>query len=86
MSASSSVEPTVLDILSDVLRETPDGLYAEPVLAAHGWDSIASLEALAQLEDRLQITLDLRSFHAAHTVPDMVALVTDAVAGKARIP
>jgi acyl carrier protein len=79
MSVSSSVEPAVLDILSDVLGETPDDLYAEPVLAAHGWDSIASLEALAQLEDRLRITLDLRSFHAAHTVTEMVALIEDAV-------
>ena len=78
MSAPNSVEVTVLGILGDVLNETSDGLHREPILAAHGWDSIASLEALAQLESQLGITLDLRTFHSARTVTDMVDLVVNA--------
>jgi acyl carrier protein len=78
-STPTSVEETVIGILADVLGESPDGLHNETILTAHGWDSLASLEALAQLENRLNIALDLRSFHAARTVGDMVELVGMAV-------
>lgn len=78
MSDSASVEQTVLGILSGVLDETVEDLRARPVLASHEWDSISSLDALSQLESTLDVTLDLRAFHAARTVDDIVALVTPA--------
>jgi acyl carrier protein len=75
MSDSASVAETVLGILSGVLDETVDDLRARPVLATHEWDSISSLDALSQLESKLGVTLDLRAFHAARTVDDIIALV-----------
>ncbi|MFD1146676.1 acyl carrier protein [Saccharothrix hoggarensis] len=73
--ATAAVEETVLDILSGALDVSADDLRDRPVLAQHEWDSISSLDALSQLESRLDVTLDLRSFHAARTVADIVALV-----------
>ena len=48
----------MLDILSEVVGETVQVLRAHPVLATHDWDSLASLEALAQLESRFGVVLD----------------------------
>jgi acyl carrier protein len=82
MSDRSAVEATVLDTLGEVLNESVRDLRAQPVLAAHDWDSIASLEALAQLESRLGVTLDLRAYHGARTVGDVVDLVAAAATAK----
>lgn len=75
MSNRARIEEAVLAILGDVLQENIDAIQAEPVLAAHAWTSLASLEALAQLEDELRIVLDLRSFNAVRTVDALVELV-----------
>ncbi|NUT92840.1 MAG: acyl carrier protein [Saccharothrix sp.] len=71
----TTVEQSVLEILAGALDVTVDALREDPVLARHEWDSISSLDALAQLESRLEVDLDLRAFHAARTVDDVVALV-----------
>jgi acyl carrier protein len=81
MSSEQSLVSTVVAILSGVLDEPASALEAEPTLASHEWDSLSSLEALAQLEALLGVTLDLRSFHAARTVADLVHLVASAKAG-----
>jgi acyl carrier protein len=75
MNEVEPVQDTVCKILSDVLHESVADLLAQPVLAAYEWDSLSSLEALSQLESRLAITLDLRSFQAVRTVQDLVDLV-----------
>ena len=71
----TDIDETVLNTLSDVLNETVGDLRAQPVLAAHEWDSLASLEVLSQLESRLGIALDLRAYHDARTVEDLIELV-----------
>ena len=76
MTEAAAVEDIVLDVLSDVLREPVDGLREQPILAVYEWDSLSSLEALSQLESRLQISLDLRSYQAVRTVADLVELVS----------
>jgi acyl carrier protein len=73
---TASVENTVLETLSDVLKVPADGLRTEPALAGHDWDSFSSLETLAQLEAKLGVHFDLRDFNSARTVDDLVALVT----------
>jgi acyl carrier protein len=83
MTEPTSIEATVLEVVSDVLGESADDLRALPVLAAHNWDSVASLEVLAALESRLGISLDLRSYHAAREIDDLVDLITTAVAEQA---
>jgi acyl carrier protein len=72
------IEATVLAVLSDVLKESPGDLRAQPVLATHEWDSVASLEALSQLESRFAVTLDLRAYHGARTLGDLIDLVATA--------
>lgn len=79
MSDPVSIEPTVLAVLADVLGEPAADLRAQPVLAAHDWDSVASLEVLAQLESRLGVVLDLRSYHRVRTLDDLVRLVETVV-------
>jgi acyl carrier protein len=71
------VEETVLDILSEALDEPVEGLRTQRVLALYEWDSITTLLTLSQLEARFGITLDLRSYHAARTVDDLVNLVSE---------
>jgi acyl carrier protein len=78
MTEAVSVETTVVNILSDVLHESVDALHDHPVLAAYDWDSLSSLEALAQLESQLGVTLDLRAYQAARKISDLVDLVRHA--------
>ena len=79
------IEAVVLNTLSGVLNESVGDLLGQPVLAVHEWDSLASLEVLSQLESQLGVTLDLRTYHAARTVEDLIGLVTDAVASQATV-
>lgn len=82
MTAEDSVGPQVRGVLSDVLNAPAGDLDGATALASLGWDSLASLEALAQLETDFGITLDLRSFHQAHTIAALVDLVAKAVANQ----
>ena len=77
MSDDASVEATILDILSETLDESVGDLRSHRVLAAYEWDSITSLLSLAQLESQFGVTLDLRSYHAARTVDDLVNLIVN---------
>ena len=77
MSDAASVEATILDILSETLDESVGDLRSHRVLAAYEWDSITSLLSLAQLESQFGVTLDLRSYHAARTVDDLVNLIVN---------
>jgi len=83
---SESVEGHVLEIVSEVLGEAADRLRAEHVLADYHWDSIGSLEALAQLESRLGVTLDLREFHAVRTIGELTSLVARAAGAGREAP
>lgn len=73
----------VLDAVGEVLGESAGDLRAQPVLAARDWDSVTSLEVLSRLESRAGVTLDLRAYHAARTVDDLIALVAAAVSRSA---
>lgn len=81
MSESTEVQQTVLAILSDVLRVSADDLRRQPVLASYQWDSLAMLEALAQLESSLGVSLDLRFYQQARTADDLLDLIADTRAG-----
>ena len=81
MSEPTEVQQTVLTILSDVLRVPVDELRQQPVLASYQWDSLAMLEALAQLESSLGVSLDLRYYQQARTVEDLLALIAQSRTG-----
>jgi acyl carrier protein len=76
MTTRDSAASTVRTVISDVLNEPAEEFSDETILAWHGWDSLAALEVLAQLENQLSITLDLRLFNAARTVGDVIELVS----------
>jgi len=78
MTDTTSVRDTILAVLSEVLFEPVEALRTEPVLAVHQWDSVISLEALVRIEERLAVSLDLRSYHEAREVDDLVDLVVAA--------
>ena len=82
MNDTASIGAIVVTVLSEVLKESPGDLRALPVLAAHEWDSVASLEVLSRLESRFAVTLDLRAYHAARTFQDLTELVATAVAAR----
>ncbi|GGU00389.1 acyl carrier protein [Streptomyces lateritius] len=84
MSEPDSVEETVTGIIADVLGTDPADIEKDTALAALGWDSMNSIEALVRLEATFAVDLDLRSFHAAHTVEQMAALVEKLRAGASR--
>ncbi|GAA1987033.1 acyl carrier protein [Kitasatospora viridis] len=71
----------VLEVLSEVLNQQPEALAAQPVLASYDWDSLASLEALAQLESAFGVRLELRAFQAVRTVEEMTALLAATLNG-----
>lgn len=81
MSEPTEVQQTVEAILSDVLRVPVEDLRQQPVLAAYQWDSLNMLEALAQLESSLGVSLDLRFYQQARTVEDLLSLIAEASAG-----
>ncbi|HEU5268473.1 MAG TPA: acyl carrier protein [Jatrophihabitans sp.] len=81
MSEPTEVQQTVETILSDVLRVPVEELRQQPVLASYQWDSLAMLEALAQLESSLGVSLDLRYYQQARTVEDLLALIAQSRSG-----
>ncbi|MFD5339457.1 acyl carrier protein [Streptomyces hawaiiensis] len=73
------ISDIVVAVIGEVLACNPQDLRDQPVLAAHDWDSITSLEALAQLESGFKVRLELRDFHAARTTDEMTALIAKAL-------
>jgi acyl carrier protein len=73
-----SIEVGLLNLLSEVMGTTPDELSESPVLAAHPWDSLTTLEALVQVETLWNVSLDLRAYLGARTVDDLVELIVGA--------
>ncbi len=82
ISTDENLSETLIAILAGVLDIEPDELRRQPVLAAHDWTSLISLQALAEVESRFSISMDLRTFHAARTVPEMTELVAARAAGR----
>ena len=78
MDSQTAIRDGVLEIVSDVVGQPTEALLAQPLLGAHGWDSLAALEGLAQLESRFGVSLDLREYNAARQIDDLVALVAAA--------
>jgi acyl carrier protein len=71
----SDKSDVVIGVLAEVLEVPADTLTDDTALAdQENWDSMAALETLTQLESRLGIRLDLRSYHTVRTVGDLVEL------------
>jgi acyl carrier protein len=85
MAASSpaDIETGVIEVLKNVSRRPIDPTPSSDLAADLGFDSLQILEAVAELEDRFDISIPLNDVPAARTVAQVVAQVTALVNGAA---
>ena len=74
--ASPPIEDGVLDVLRNVSRRPIEPSLASDLVADLGFDSLQVLEAIAELEDRFDISIPLNDVPATRTVAQVVAQVT----------
>jgi acyl carrier protein len=77
--ASPPIADGVLDVLKQVSRRPIEPSLASDLVADLGFDSLQILEAVAELEDRFDISIPLNDLPATRTVAQVVAQVTTLV-------
>ena len=80
--ASASILEGVLDVLKNVSRRPIEPTLQSDLVADLGFDSLQILEAIAELEDRFDISIPLNDVPASRTVAQVVSLVTQLVEGR----
>jgi acyl carrier protein len=73
--ASALIEEGVLDVLKNVSRRPIEPTLESDLVADLGFDSLQVLEAIAELEDRFDISIPLNDVPATRTVAQVVAQV-----------
>ena len=73
--ASALIEEGVLDVLKNVSRRPIEPTLQSDLVADLGFDSLQVLEAIAELEDRFDISIPLNDVPATRTVAQVVAQV-----------
>ena len=73
--ASVVIEDGVLDVLKHVSRRPIEPSLDSDLVADLGFDSLQILEAIAELEDRFDISIPLNDVPATRTVAQVVAQV-----------
>ena len=74
--ASALIEDGVHDVLKQVSRRPIEPSLDSDLVADLGFDSLQILEAIAELEDRFDISIPLNDVPATRTVAQVVAQVT----------
>jgi acyl carrier protein len=74
--ASAPIEDGVLDVLRNVSRRPIEPSLDSDLVADLGFDSLQILEAIAELEDRFDISIPLNDVPATRTVAQVVGQVT----------
>ena len=82
-SPSTDIENGVLEVLKNVSRRPIEPTRDSDLITDLGFDSLQILEAVAELEDRFDISIPLNDVPAARTVAQVVAQVTALVGGTA---
>ena len=82
-SPSTDIENGVLEVLKNVSRRPIEPTRDSDLVTDLGFDSLQILEAVAELEDRFDISIPLNDVPAARTVAQVVAQVTALVGGTA---
>ena len=72
---SAPIEDGVLDVLKNVSRRPIDPSLSSDLVADLGFDSLQILEAIAELEDRFDISIPLNDLSPIRTVAQVVAQV-----------
>ena len=78
--ASALIEEGVLDVLKNVSRRPIEPTLESDLVADLGFDSLQVLEAIAELEDRFDISIPLNDVPTTRTVSQVVAQVASLVA------
>jgi len=78
--ASAPIEEGVIDVLKNVSRRPIEPTLASDLVADLGFDSLQVLEAIAELEDRFDISIPLNDVPTTRTVSQVVAQVAGLVA------
>ena len=79
---STEVEEGVIDVLKRVSRRPIEPTVESDLVADLGFDSLQLLEVIAELEDRFDISIPLNDVPATRTVAQVVAQVSQLVAGR----
>jgi acyl carrier protein len=77
--ASRPIEHGVLDVLKHVSRRPIEPSLTSDLVADLGFDSLQILEAVAELEERFDISIPLNDLPATRTVAQVVAQVATLV-------
>lgn len=68
-----------LRLLEEALKLSPNTLNpAQKLSEVKGWDSLAVVEVMAAVDERLGATLDLEKIAACKTVADLVKVILTA--------
>ena len=81
--SAADIETGVLEVLKNVSRRPIEPTTTSDLTVDLGFDSLQILEAVAELEDRFDISIPLNDVPAARTVAQVVAQVTALVNGAA---
>jgi acyl carrier protein len=73
--ASAPIEDGVIEVLKNVSRRPIEPSLSSDLVADLGFDSLLILEAIAELEDRFDISIPLNDVPATRTVAQVVAQV-----------
>ena len=74
-SGSPAIEESVIDVLKNVSRRPIEPALDNDLVADLGFDSLQVLEAVAELEDRFDISIPMDDVPSARTVAQVVAQV-----------
>src|SRR3979409_2386938 len=75
MQTSTEIEQGVIEVLKNVSRRPIGPARGNDLVADLGFDSLQVLEAIAELEDRFDISIPLNDVPATRTVAQVVAQV-----------
>lgn len=82
--ASALIGEGVLDVLKNVSRRPIEPTLESDLVADLGFDSLQVLEAIAELEDRFDISIPLNDVPATRTVAQVVAQVARLVEDRSK--
>jgi acyl carrier protein len=82
--ASAHIEDGVLDVLRNVSRRPIEPSLSSDLVADLGFDSLQILEAIAELEDRFDISIPLNDVPATRTVAQVVTQVSRLVEDRSK--
>lgn len=69
-------EKTFLQVVADILETDADQVALTSDLESLGWDSLSNISFIAEVDDRVGVTIDPDALAEASTVSDLFALAS----------